>query len=239
MTLVQATEGCCKGHRCDNCATCKKGRCCRKDNPQYSLPGLGEWDGRIYGELGVLNDDGEKVECHCCGEWFVSLGHHVLYIHDLTPKEYKSIFGLRLSEGLVSPERHATLGRSHADHLVAARVIGHPLSPIPHYTPEQRSDFGSRGQNSRTRFQPGHATTKTSWKQGVKRSVSTSRYVGVSWHTSHKKWRAQLTTYQGGKQVHALTKYFATEEEAARAYDAKARELYGDQARLNFPDDAV
>jgi hypothetical protein len=29
--------------------------------------------------------------------------------------------------------------------------------------------------------------------------------------------------------------YFATEEEAARAYDAKARELYGEHARLNFP----
>jgi len=29
---------------------------------------------------------------------------------------------------------------------------------------------------------------------------------------------------------------FATEEEAARAYDTKARELYGDAVRLNFPE---
>ena len=29
--------------------------------------------------------------------------------------------------------------------------------------------------------------------------------------------------------------YFNDEEEAGRAYDAKAKELYGEQARLNFP----
>ena len=28
-------------------------------------------------------------------------------------------------------------------------------------------------------------------------------------------------------------------EEAARAYDAKARELYGDKARLNFPHESM
>jgi hypothetical protein len=30
------------------------------------LPALGEWDGPLYGELGVLNTDGTRVECHLC-----------------------------------------------------------------------------------------------------------------------------------------------------------------------------
>lgn len=40
--------------------------------------------------------------------------------------------------------------------------------------------------------------------------------------------RANNTTFYLG--------YFATAEDAARAYDAKARELHGDFAYVNFPD---
>src|SRR5689334_1628762 len=103
MTLELATEGPCKGHLCDNCPTCQRGRCCRRDNPNYRLPELGEWDGPIYGELGVLNDDGEKVECHCCGEWFKMIGGiHLLRAHNLTAPEYRAIFGFSQTRGLAS-----------------------------------------------------------------------------------------------------------------------------------------
>lgn len=49
-----------------------------------------------------------------------------------------------------------------------------------------------------------------------------------------KYWAAHIRA--DGKQRHLG--YFPTPEDAARAYDARARELFGDFARLNFPDDS-
>lgn len=73
-------------------------------------------------------------------------------------------------------------------------------------------------------------------RQGYKISGSKSKFSGVWQHSAKKQgsktWQAQIK-YNG--KTHYLGIYL-TEEEAARAYDAKARELYGDQARLNFPD---
>ena len=57
-----------------------------------------------------------------------------------------------------------------------------------------------------------------------------SGFKGVSFNG--KRWRARI--YAQGKQ-RALG-YFDTLEEAARVYDAAAKELYGEFAWLNFPD---
>lgn len=59
---------------------------------------------------------------------------------------------------------------------------------------------------------------------------STSKYRGVSITKSGKTFQAQITK---GKTFHIGT--FKTEEDAAKAYDIKAIELYGEQAKLNFP----
>lgn len=54
---------------------------------------------------------------------------------------------------------------------------------------------------------------------------------GVSWYSSRKKWRAVIM--KDRKQEYIGT--YNTEEEAARAYDYKAIELFGEYANLNFP----
>lgn len=173
-SLVIATEGCCKGHPCDNCKTCQSGRCCRRDNPDYKLPALGEWDGPIYGELGVLNDDGEKVECHCCGDWIVGLGNHLTKAHDLTAQEYKAIFGLPLSKGLLSQAAHDRWRDQRAHHLPKLIAMGKEHSPIYHFTPEQRADFTHRGQNispfgdKSTRFKKGNRPPNKGHSDGDK-----------------------------------------------------------------------
>ena len=48
--------------------------------------------------------------------------------------------------------------------------------------------------------------------------------------TARMKWMAQLA-YQGKSY---LKKRFGTAEEAARAYDAVAREVHGPSAKTNF-----
>jgi hypothetical protein len=46
-------------------------------------------------------------------------------------------------------------------------------------------------------------------------------------------WHSQIK--ENGRQV--TIGYFDDEEAAARAYDAKAKELYGEFAALNFPEE--
>lgn len=56
-------------------------------------------------------------------------------------------------------------------------------------------------------------------------------YKGVSWHKQGQKWQAHI--YREGQRYYLGL--FANPAAAARAYDAKARELYGEDALLNFP----
>lgn len=66
--------------------------------------------------------------------------------------------------------------------------------------------------------------------QGL-RSNNQSGYKGVSWHSQNGYWRARIQ--HNGKGIYIGV--FDSAEDAARAYDAKARELQGDFALVNFP----
>lgn len=63
---------------------------------------------------------------------------------------------------------------------------------------------------------------------------NTSGYKGVSWWEHKKRWKAYIAHDRRQKHLG----YFDTPEEAARAYDAAAREKWGEFAWLNFPDEA-
>jgi predicted nucleic acid-binding Zn ribbon protein len=112
--LEIAQDGPCAGHPCDRCRRCMGSvpkrlrksrpgvdpRCCRLDNPHYRLPAEGDWDGPVYGTLGVLERDDDGVECHACGERFRRMSAHVWQAHYLTGREYRAVFGLKLTESL-------------------------------------------------------------------------------------------------------------------------------------------
>jgi hypothetical protein len=64
-----------------------------------------------------------------------------------------------------------------------------------------------------------------------------SMYKGVSWHRRDARWRARIRsgeTLPDGRARDILLGYFATELEAAIAYDAAARKHFGPFAACNF-----
>lgn len=67
-----------------------------------------------------------------------------------------------------------------------------------------------------------------------RRRDNSAGFKGVTWHPVSGMWRVRVdvngTTLQIG--------YFREKEEAGRAYDAAARRIFGEFARLNFPDEA-
>ena len=59
---------------------------------------------------------------------------------------------------------------------------------------------------------------------------STSKYLGVSWHKRDNKWRSNIGF--NGKIIYLG--YFTNEKDAAKAYNTKAIELFGEFANLNI-----
>ncbi len=69
------------------------------------------------------------------------------------------------------------------------------------------------------------------FNQQKQKRITTSKYKGVHWYRQSEKWRAQIRF--NGTGIYLGT--FRSEEDAAHAYDAKAKELFGEFACINFP----
>jgi hypothetical protein len=64
-----------------------------------------------------------------------------------------------------------------------------------------------------------------------------ARYAGVHWDSHGKKWRAGIHADAGdGKSKKRSLGSFVKEVDAALTYDQAARDHYGKEAKLNFPD---
>ena len=66
-----------------------------------------------------------------------------------------------------------------------------------------------------------------------KRSDCSSKYKGVCWSKEKQKWTSYIRINRRRKHLGV----YASEEEAAGAYDKAARKLFGEYAFLNFPDE--
>lgn len=66
--------------------------------------------------------------------------------------------------------------------------------------------------------------------RGKQKTKASSKYKGVYWNKQHKKWVVQIRS----NRERIYLEYFNNEVDAAKAYDKKAKELFGKFAKLNF-----
>lgn len=107
------------------------------------------------------------------------------------------------------------------------KVLGRSLTEDEDVDHVNLNRYDDRKQNLRL------ATCPQNCSNQGKRSDNTSGYKGVTWHKVIGKWIAQIASNK--KHSHLGT--FTDPIEAAKAYDKAAKELHGEFARLNFPED--
>ena len=155
-----------------------------------------------------------------------------------------------LSRGLVALvddtgyDRVVAAGRWHArphGHTVYAQR--HARLPGGRQTTQQLHVFlsgqpgidhrnGNGLDNQRSNLRPA-TQSQNNWN--ARGRSGTSEFKGVSLYRRTSRWRAQIR-HSGHSRHLGL---FDTPEDAARAYDAAARQLFGEFARPNFPEVSV
>lgn len=77
---------------------------------------------------------------------------------------------------------------------------------------------------------------RVGWRFNFRRNTNNkSGYIGVHWHKKNMKWRAQIAG--GHKYKRESLGMFSDPKDAARAYNKRAIELYGESAILNVIDE--
>ena len=85
--------------------------------------------------------------------------------------------------------------------------------------------------NRKANLRPATKSQNTINRPCIKQKGAHSKYLGVTWQKSNKKWQAQIRA--NGK--HRVIGYFEDETEAAKAYDRAAKLYHKEFAVLNFP----
>lgn len=95
-------------------------------------------------------------------------------------------------------------------------LMNHPIDLVDH---EDRNKLNCRKGNLRV------ATKSLNMANADTRQDNTSGYKGVTWDAERKKWLAQCKSEFVGR--------FEDKKDAARAYNARAKRIFGEFARLN------
>jgi hypothetical protein len=103
-------------------------------------------------------------------------------------------------------------------------VLNLPAGRKPQVDHEDRDGLNCQKYNLRK------ATHGQNQGNQGKRKGTSSQYKGVTWHKKDLRWQASIEISGKGKYLGQ----FEVEKEAAQAYDAAAKGVYGEFANLNF-----
>lgn len=116
------------------------------------------------------------------------------------------------------------LGKHQKMHrIILSRMLGRDLLRSEQVDHIDRNSLNNRRNNLRLAN-----NVENSRNRGI-RSDNKSGYKGVSWSTRQEQWVATIGHSGGNKHLG----YFDDVKEAARAYNEKALEIFGDFAVLN------
>lgn len=104
--------------------------------------------------------------------------------------------------------------------LMHRLVMGFPKENIDHAN-------GNKLDNRKSNLRLCNQSQNTS--NASKRKTNKSGYKGVSWNKRYTKWESYLTF----NYKHIFLGYYDTKEKAAYAYNLKAKEVWGEYAKLN------
>lgn len=170
-----------------------------------------------FGYIGAITQskDGEKIQCHICGYFFANLGAHVRMMHEQTAREYKYKFGLRITQGLVSPVERMKMQNRYNDKARAAASKG--IASIRKKWADEPWDTGGDVWSSQTRNEKGMCRAQTLakikhlaelndgialWNDFVRMYGTGQRNVVAHWFGTWDKAVAEagLTTYDGRRK---------------------------------------
>lgn len=130
------------------------------------------------------------------------------------------------STGSYYAYRNVTIGKKKQRSVMMHRVImGIEYGDRRRVDHENGRTLDNRRSNLRFATGSQNAANRSS------QSSSSSPYKGVTYFKANRKWGA-VVIHQGKRHFLGL---HDTPEQAAHAYDDKARELFGDFAYVNFP----
>lgn len=122
----------------------------------------------------------------------------------------------------VDAQGYAVSNRKYMHRLIFEHEYGYMPKELDH---ENRNKQDNQIKNLRK------CTSSQNNANGNMGRGGSSIYRGVSWHKINQKWRTRIS--ENGMEYYLG--YFDSEIKAAKAYDRKAIELYGEFATLNFP----
>jgi hypothetical protein len=168
----------------------------------------------------VDEEDCELVQF--IGKWYATSNKTIYAEKRLSSKQLEI-----LNQYLIENNRNVVTKKT----LMMHRLI---MNANEHILIDHIDGNGLNNKKENLRF----ATRSQNAQNKARKNNSTSKYKGVHYAATEKNnlkkpWKSYIQNPHTNKKIQLG--FFSTEEEAAKAYDEKALEIFGQFAKLNFP----